>query len=339
MSAVAPTPTIVEEYLQALASGDRGRAWDVVAGLQESGAAPLDVMAQVIAPAQAQVGVLWATDAWSVAQEHAATAVSESVLARLGAQIPTAEETASPVVVSCVEQEWHALPALLVAEHLRAAALPVSYLGANASAEHLVRHVHETAPRAVALSCSLSASLPLVRRQIEAVRATGTPVVVGGSAFDPDGRRAAALGATAFATSGVDAVDVVRGLPTAVVPADPLAHDGAEESYAIYADREHLAADLRRRFDAGHPTPGPHEVVTGWQRAMHDHLPHMVGALAGALVSGDVTVLQENVAWLTEVMQHRDAPDGVVEDVLGELAAVVREYPAAARLVAGSATA
>jgi MerR family transcriptional regulator, light-induced transcriptional regulator len=335
MTITHPPGPAGEAYLAALASGDRGRAWDVVDRLQQSGASPLDVMAQVIAPAQARVGVLWATDAWSVAQEHAATAVSEAVLARLGGQIPSAPDPAAPVVVSCVEQEWHALPALLVAEHLRADGLPVSYLGANASAEHLVRHVHETGPRAVALSCSLSASLPRVRRQVEAVRATGTPVVVGGAAFDGAGLRARTIGANAFATSGLDAVTVVRDLPRAVAPAEPLLHEGADEGFAVHADREELTAELRRRLDARLGSGAGPEPPPGWHRAVHDHLPHVVGALAGALVADDPRVIEETLTWLDEVLSHRHAPAEVTSAVTSEMTVVVREYPAATRLLAG----
>ena len=68
---------VLEEYLTAIAVGDRAGALDLVRRLQRAGASPLEVMTDVIAPAQARVGELWATDAWSVAQEHAATAVSE----------------------------------------------------------------------------------------------------------------------------------------------------------------------------------------------------------------------------------------------------------------------
>ncbi len=325
----------VDQYLAAVSVGDRAGALELVHRLQRDGAGPLEVMNDVVAPAQKRVGELWATDAWSVAQEHAATAVSEAVLGLLGAQIPAPRDTTAPVVVTCVEQEWHALPALLVAEHLRSYGLPVSYLGANASAEHLVRHVHEVAPRAVALSCSLSASLPRVRRQVEAVRATGTPVVVGGAAFDAAGQRARTVGASACAADGAGAVTAVTSLPRAVGPAEPLTHEGAEEGLAIHADREELTARLRDRVATARPADGLRDVLTGWQPALLDHLPHLVGSLAGALVVDDPTVVSEAVQWLGEVMAHRDAPDDVVTVVVAELGAVVREHPTAARLVSG----
>lgn len=330
--------TPVEEYLAAVAVGDRAGALEVVRRRQHDGASPLEVMTEVIAPAQRQVGELWATDAWSVAQEHAATAVSEAVLGLLGTQIPAPRDTAAPVVVSCVEQEWHALPALLVAEHLRSYGLPVSYLGANASADHLVRHVHEVAPRAVALSCSLSASLPRVRRQVEAVRATGTPVVVGGAAFDAAGHRARTIGATAFAPDGAGAVTVVRQLPRAVPPAEPLAHEGADEGLAIHADREQLTARLRERVAAARPADDLRDVLSGWQPALFDHLPHLVGSLAGALVADDPTALSDAVVWLGEVMSHRDGPDDVVALVVAELGAVVHDHSTATRLVSALPT-
>jgi methanogenic corrinoid protein MtbC1 len=324
---------VLDEYLAAVSVGDRARALDVVRRMQNAGASPLEVMTDVIAPAQTRVGELWASDAWSVAQEHAATAVSEAVLGMLAAQIPAPLDTSAPVVVTCVEQEWHALPALLVAEHLRSAGIPVSYLGANASAEHLVRHVHEVAPRAVALSCSLSASLPRVRRQIEAVRATGTPVVVGGAAFDVAGRRADALGANGFAVSGALAVAAVQQLPAATTPADTLGRSSAEEGLAIHADREPLTAALQARVSASRPADTLEDVLSGWQPALLDHLPHLVGALAGALVTADETVLAEAVVWLDDVMSHRDAPPGITDVVVGELRTLVREYPSASEVL------
>lgn len=329
----------VADYLAAVSTGDRAAAVAVVRRLRDAGLSPLEVMNDVIAPTQLRVGELWASDAWSVAQEHAATAVSEAVLGLLGAEIPTPAESERPVIVTCVEQEWHALPALLVAEHLRAAGMPVSYLGANASAEHLVRHVHEVSARAVALSCSLGASLPRVLKQVEAVRATGTPVVLGGSAFDPHGRRAAALGATGFATSGRSAVDVVSTLPSAVPPAAGPPHDAAVEGQAIHAQREELTTRLRERLAASWGPEDLGDVITGCRRALLDHLQHLVGSLAGALVTDDRTVFDDAVVWLAEVIRHRDGPDGVVGGTVAELEVVVAEYPWATRLLKGTSAA
>ena len=326
----------VDRYLDALGRGDRQSALGQVRALRADGHDVLVLIQRLLGPAQLRVGELWVADTWSVAQEHAATAISEAVLTTLAVEreltaVPAAD--APSVVVSCVEQEWHALPALMVAEHLRAEGFAVSYLGANSSAQGLVRHVHDLGPRAVLLSCSLSAFLPLARRQIEAVRETGTPVVVGGSGFDPDGRRAATLGANASATAAERVADVVRRLPSAVPPAPALTHEGAEEAFLVFGDRERLAEEAQRRLLAGLglPSGGP---STGWVRVLDDQLPHLVGSVAGALVSDDRSIVTDGLAWAGVVLRHRSAPDGTEPALRRSLAEALSGLPVASRLLA-----
>ncbi|MGZ4428044.1 MAG: cobalamin B12-binding domain-containing protein [Nocardioidaceae bacterium] len=329
----------VDSYLGALGSGNRAAALEVVGRLRAEGHPSLDIMARVLAPAQLRVGQLWVRDEFSVAQEHVATAITELVLGTLAAeQEARADRERRPgplVVVSCVEQEWHALPALMVAEYLRTDGFSVSYLGANSSAQHLVRHIHELGPVAVLLSCSLSAFLPVVRRQVEAVRETGTPVVVGGSGFDPDGRRARTLGATAFATAGAEAAGIVRGLPRAVPPAGPLGHPGAAEAYLIFGDREALADEVERMLlprlrTEVQPDPSGEEP---WLDVLDDQMPHLVGSVAGALVADDPWVVGDALTWVGTVLENRSAPSGVGAALRGALQDALRDMPVASAML------
>jgi methanogenic corrinoid protein MtbC1 len=326
----------VDDYLAALERGDRGRALGQVRELRQRGHDVLTLIHRVLAPAQLRVGELWATDTWSVAQEHAATAISEAVLNGLAIEreLEQGPPAGASVVVSCVEQEWHALPALMVAEHLRAEGLPVSYLGANSSAQGLVRHVHEVGPSAVLLSCSLSSFLPLVRRQVEAIRETGTPVVVGGAAFDADGRRAEAIGATAFARSAAGVADVVRRLPTAVPPAEPLTHPGAEEAFVVFGDREALADETERHLLQALARRGDEVASDTWLRVLDDQLPHVVGCIAGALVTGDRSVVTDALGWVDTVLTNREAPPGTGTALRTALGEAVHDLPVASRMLA-----
>ncbi len=331
----------VEAYLEALGRGDRAAALARVDGLEHAGQDVLAIIRGLLAPAQLRVGELWLSDEWSVAQEHAATAVSESVIASLALarakEVPAIPGTASApsVVVSCVEHEWHALPALMVAEHLRADGFSVSYLGANASSSALVRHVHETGPAAVLLSCSLSAFLPVVRRQVEAVRETGTPVVVGGSAFDPEGRRARVLGATGFAATAEDVADVLRTLPAGVPPAAPLQHPGAEEGYVVFGTREDLADEVERLVaeDLGLGREAEADREPEWRVVLHDQLPHVVGSLAGALVADDPQVVRQALTWAARVLEHRGAPDRAGLALRAALGVALRDLPTASAVL------
>jgi len=328
----------LDGYLGALAAGDRGTALGLVRDLRRQGYDVLEIITGLLGPAQRRIGELWMSDTWSVAQEHAATAISEAALHSLALERDAdlragAAADAPLVVVSCVEQEWHALPALMVAEHLRGAGYRVSYLGANASAQHLVRHIHELGPRAVLLSCSISAFLPLARRQIEAVRETGTPVVVGGTAFDAAGKRAQTLGATAFAVSGPDVAGVVAGLPGAVGPAEQLLHPGADEAFLVFGDRESLADEVERLLLASLAAAGLNDDEHPWLTALDDQAPHLVGAVAGALVTGDERVATDALGWAEVVLRHRGAPESIGLHLQRALAGALREVPVAASML------
>jgi MerR family transcriptional regulator, light-induced transcriptional regulator len=327
----------VEEYLAALGGGDRAAALAQVRDLQDRGHDLLEIIHRLLAPAQLRVGELWMADDWSVAQEHAATAISEAVLTTVAVEQERrsrAPEDGSSVVVSCVEQEWHALPALMLTEHLRADGFAVSYLGANASAQGLVRHIHDIGPRAVLLSCSLPGLLPLARRQVEAVRESGTPVVVGGSGFDAEGRRAKVLGATAFARSARGVGDLLRALPSAVPPAAPLTHPGAEEAYVVFSDRESLADDVERLTLQALAIASPRVThAQGWVRVLDDQLPHLVGSVAGALISDDASIVTEAIAWAEVVLRHRGAPERTGQALRAALREALQGLPVATRLV------
>ena len=207
----------------------------------------------------------------------------------------------------------------------------MDYLGANSSSGTLLRRIDETGAVAVALSCSLGASLPRARRQIEAVRETGTPVIVGGAAFDPAGRRARALGATAFAADVAEAAELVRGLPSAVPPAPALTHPGAEEATLIGADRERLSAQATAALLRTGRATGT--ASARWRAVAADQMPYLVGCVAGALLTQDRTVSDDAVSWVAEVLLVRGAPDTVGAEVRRSLAAAMSELPEAHALL------
>ena len=338
---MSPRPATVTEaeldaYWSAVAGVDDRAAYAVAAAARGRGVPLEEVLAGLVVAAQQRVGDLWCRDEWTVAQEHAATAVGEEVVRRLGEQVPDA--AAGPLVtVACVEREWHALPALVVALVLRDRGFRVGYLGASASRDHLVSAILDTGPRVVLLSASLTSSLPRVRRQVEAVRGTGTPVVVGGRAFDPEGLRAQRLGATAYAATPAAAVPLLPTLPLLVPPAPPLRHAGALEARSIEAECDAVSHDVLRAARAGlgiDETPaGPPD---DWRVVLATFVPHVVDCLAGALLAQDPRVLGDARTWWTEVLAARCAPPATVPTLVEALAHRLHDHPEAVRLLDGA---
>ena len=94
-----------------------------------------------------------------------------------------------------------------------------------------------------------------------------------------------------------------------------------------------VIALLRQMVECESPSDDPAAETSGWRKALTDHLPHLVGAVAGALVADDATVLDDAVSWLDHVLSHRAAPSGLTDELVQVLAAELREHPVAARLL------
>ena len=142
------SPETVGAYLDRLDRADQAGAIRLAAELLDAGCSVAEVLVDLVAVAQREIGRRWLTGAWSVAQEHAATHVSELVVGAVTAR-HSGPADRGHVVMACVEGEWHALAARIVAEVVRAAGWRVTFLGASVPARHLVSYLHQTGPEAV----------------------------------------------------------------------------------------------------------------------------------------------------------------------------------------------
>ncbi|MET8357363.1 cobalamin-dependent protein [Micromonospora sp. NPDC005171] len=318
-------------YLGHLADADEYAATDLAIGLLDAGVPAERVLLDLIAPAQAEVGERWARNEWSVAQEHAATHISEQVVAAVSAHVRP-RPTGGRVVVACMDGEWHALPPRLVAEVLRLRGWQVTLLGASVPAAHLVSYLHRYDAHAVALACALPMRLPYAHRMIEACRRSDVPVVVGGRGFGADGRWARQLG-VAWAPDAPSAAELIaderalRGVPTA-----RLAHLADDEYVSLVRRRGELIdsalAELRERV------PSARSYTAAQLDATVSDLGHIVDFLAAAIYVDDASLFTEFVEWLAGILRSRGVPTGAVVLPLEHYAAALRDFPRAARALA-----
>jgi methylmalonyl-CoA mutase cobalamin-binding domain/chain len=187
-------------YRAALRDGDARRALAVVDELIDAGAEFDEICEEILRPALYEIGELWERAEITVADEHLAAAISETVLACIGA-ISSAPADGEPrVLVCCTDGEGHALGARMVGEAFAAAEWSVNYLGASVPPDAVAASVVARGADVLALSTTMEANLPAAEETIAAVRAVAPDmrVVVGGQAYADDAGRAAAVGADAF---------------------------------------------------------------------------------------------------------------------------------------------
>ncbi|MEV0408455.1 cobalamin-dependent protein [Actinoallomurus sp. NPDC050550] len=321
------TEVLSARLWDAVREGDEYGAVEVVLAAVDAGLDPESALLDVIAPVQVKVGVEWAANRIGVAQEHAATAVNDRVIAAV------ARHTASPreprrgrITVACVDGEWHALPARLLAETLRLRGWHVDFLGAQVPVPHLIDHLHRTGPDALALSSSIPTRLPTAHATIIAGQAAGVPVMVGGAAFGPGGRYADRLGADGWAPDARAAAgrleEIVAGplAPAAArQPLDDLPHL-ADQEYTLVTRSAHrlvsaVLAALPERFPA----------MAGYSDRQRQHaaddIAHITEFLGVALYMDDSGLFTRFIAWTGDILTARGVPAysvGLALDLLGE---------------------
>ena len=318
------------QYWGAVCCNDAGAALAVVDAELAAGRDVSDVLDQVITATQHRVGRLWAEGRWSVAQEHAATAVSEYVVRSLLARADLGDTRSPALLVACAEREWHALPGLVLAALLAHRGHRVVHLGSDVTTQTLQGALIDHPVRAVLVSASISSSLPFVRRLVETASRTGVPSVVGGQAFDAEGRRAAAVGAAAHATDVESLGELVAALPVSVEPLEPLRGPRHEEarmlsrrvsSVARAAVHRVIAAEDVWAGVGGRDDRAREDAF----QLLADQTPVVVGTVVSALVVDEGELVVESLSWLEEVVAGRVGDPALGIRVAAELVEVLRQ--------------
>ncbi|MFE2356724.1 B12-binding domain-containing protein [Streptomyces parvulus] len=323
-----------DKLWSAVRAADEYWAQDVVTGALDAGLPPETVLLEVIGAAQHRVGLEWAANRMTVAEEHAATAINDRVIGTLPVRRP--DTVLGKVTVACVDKEWHALPARLLAETLRLRGWQVGYLGAQVPTAHLISHVHRTGADAVCLSAALSTRLPVAHAAITAVQAVGVPVMVGGLGFAADGRYARLLGADAWAPEARAAADrlAVGPLPAPRPPhqaTDDLPHLADQEYTMVGRTARSLVRETFQRLEQRFPAMAGYDDAQRERTA--EDIAHIVEFLAAALYVDDPDLFAGFLSWTGEILAARGVPAASLLPALDLLEEQLRDFPRTRRIL------
>ncbi|MFI9012310.1 B12-binding domain-containing protein [Actinosynnema sp. NPDC053489] len=320
----------------AVVDGDEDRASEIALAALAGGLDPEVLLLDVVGAVQRRVGAEWAANRLTVAQEHAATAINERVVAAVAANAGRPSPHRGRIAVACVDGEWHSLPARLLAEVLKLRGFRVDYLGAQVPAPHLITHLHRTGPDAVALSGSLATRLPTAHATITACQATGVPVLVGGAAFGPDGRYARLLGADVWAPDARAAADRLSTSPLprprgGYQPIDDLPHLGDQEYTMVSRTSGQLVKALYAGLERLVPAMADYTDLQRQHTA--EDLAHIVDFLAVALYTDDDALFTGFLTWTADILDARGVPARHLSPALALLAAELHDFPRANRVL------
>jgi methanogenic corrinoid protein MtbC1 len=322
-------PDALERYTMAALTGARSRAADIAASMVGVDPSPIRVIDELLAPSQREVGARWQQLMCTVGEEHAATFVTESVMASISVGFEP-EPDQGTIVMVCAEGEWHALPARMATELLIHHGWRVIYLGPATPAVQLRTYLAGIDADAVGVSATMTSNLPGAARSVAVARRLGMRVVAGGAAFGADRRRALAIGADGWTPSVRHGLDLEAVLWDDDVELDPHGEWATLEERRV--DLVHAAI---AHLDDRASMPSTSE---SWTRQVVSHVDDMVGVAIAAVLCRDRTIVDEHRAWLeTLAMSEALPPELARYGFEAVQRAVTRESAVAAELLAGAA--
>ncbi len=200
-----------EAFERALLAGNPRGANALLDLCLERGDILLNFELHVIQPALYGIGRKWQCNQVSVAQEHLATAMSQSIMARGLMKAPLPQGNDRKVVLACVQGNNHSVGLQMVADGFYLAGWDVQFLGADVPTQSLIAHVAQSKPDLLGLSVSFAQQLRVVKdimaRLTQTMHSLRPPVIIGGLAINQFDRIADAVGADGWSHNAGAAVD------------------------------------------------------------------------------------------------------------------------------------
>lgn len=316
--------------LHYLTAPDEAACLHLVRDLHRGGATAERLLTDLIAPVQAQVGDLWRANRLTVGEEHAATYITERLIAAAVECAGPIRSRRAHIVVACASGEWHSLPARLVGDVLRLHGWTVEFLGANVPTAQLAAYAADRRPVAALFSATLTSRLPQLSQSVQSCRDLRIPTLVGGAACGERGDLGRRIGADAWAPDAATTVTALLDWPPA--PAESTVQERAAEEYAqLTRDHWRLIDHMMRRLAQHYPPLRQYSAVRF--ESVTAQLEYLLDFLASAVFLDEDAVLVDFTRWLGPTLLAHGESVQLVQIALAAIDEVVAGLPRSRRIL------
>jgi len=177
--------TTYNDYLKALLAGKRTDCQKIVLDLLDAKIEIKELYSHLFQQSMYRVGELWENNRISVANEHLATSITESLLNLVYPALFATDRIGKKAVISCSANEFHQVGGKMVADILELNGWDGFFLGANTPHDDMMQYIQDNKPDLVGLSLSILSNIENLKKGIEVIR-TDFPnmdLLIGGQAF------------------------------------------------------------------------------------------------------------------------------------------------------------
>lgn len=183
----------LNNYINSLVTGNRKDCQGLILDYLKENPNFINLYENLIKESLYEIGLLWETHKISVASEHLATSITETILNRVYEKITPVNTTSKVMIGSCVENEEHQIGIKMVTDLFEYYGWKTYFLGANLPLNDLISFIDLRQPQLLALSLSLSFNLPILERMIDQIKLNfpELTILIGGQAFRHQGKEIA----------------------------------------------------------------------------------------------------------------------------------------------------
>lgn len=174
------------QYMNFVLKGDRQKAVEFIINLAEKNIPLTDIYIHIFQTVQYEIGWLWQTNRITVAEEHYATAITQSVISQLYPYIFSTQKRGRTFIATCVNEELHELGVRMVSDFFEIYGWDTLYLGANTPVESIINMINKRKADLVGISATLTSHLKKVENLVTQIREDvkhNIKIMVGGQAF------------------------------------------------------------------------------------------------------------------------------------------------------------
>jgi methanogenic corrinoid protein MtbC1 len=218
-----PAPPLAPEawpespiFENALLSGNELAAMDVVIRALDRGKSLIDIEMHIITPALYIIGEKWQANQVSVAQEHMATAIVQSVMTVALLRSPPPLPINKRILLACVAGNHHTIGLRMVADAFMLNGWEVQYIGADVPTTALVQQVAAWKPDLLGLSIAFPQQLRIAKNVIsglsECLGNARPAVIIGGLAINRFNQLSTVVGADGTSANAQAALSAAQSL-------------------------------------------------------------------------------------------------------------------------------
>jgi methanogenic corrinoid protein MtbC1 len=175
----------LSEFENYLISGDYEKALELVKDILNEEIEIKVLYDEILKKSLYKVGEMWEANKITVATEHLASAIVETLLSEVYFKIVTKDKIDKTVVVACTENEFHQIGIKMVSDVFEMNGWKVVFLGANSTTDIIIETVEAEKPDILAISLSVPFNLPVLDKMLFKIRERFPEqfILVGGQAF------------------------------------------------------------------------------------------------------------------------------------------------------------